>query len=230
VKTQDANPEELSAIYSRRFDENQEYRNAVWRIIIGRVFQGYAGPKDSVLDLGCGYGQFINQIQCGQKLAMDLNPRSASFLNPDVRFLQQDCSHRWDVDDASLDLVFTSNFFEHLPTKDSLSATVAQIRRCLRPAGRVIAMGPNIKYINGAYWDFWDHHLPLTELSMCELLETGGFTIERAESRFLPYTMVGKRNSPLLFISLYLQMPFFWKFFGRQFLIVASNGTAAADR
>jgi hypothetical protein len=29
--------------------------------------------------------------------------------------------------------------------------------------GEIILIGPNIKYTGEAYWDFWDHLLPLTE-------------------------------------------------------------------
>lgn len=70
--------------------------------------------ESRVLDLGCGYGQFINHIQCGSKFGMDLNPSSASYLNPGVRLLQQDCLQEWDLDFQSLDVVFTGNFFEPL--------------------------------------------------------------------------------------------------------------------
>ncbi len=72
---------------------------------------------DTVLDLGCGYGEFINTIRCRNKYAMDLNPDAPRFLSQDITFLHQDCSRRWQLPDASLDVVFTSNFFEHLPDK-----------------------------------------------------------------------------------------------------------------
>src|SRR6267154_1295534 len=46
----------------------------------------------------------------------------------------------------ALDVVFTSNFFEHLPNKDAIRRTPLEVYRCLRPGGRFIAMGPNMKY------------------------------------------------------------------------------------
>lgn len=46
-------------------------------------------------------------------------------------------------------------FFEHLPDKAHLLRTLGQIRRCLKPGGCLIAMGPNIKYLPGRYWDFF---------------------------------------------------------------------------
>ena len=45
--------------------------------------------------------------------------------------------------------------------------------------GRLIAMGPNIKCVPGAYWDFFDHTMSrLTELSMKEILTKCGFEVE----------------------------------------------------
>jgi SAM-dependent methyltransferase len=154
---------------------------------------------------------------------MDLNPRTQQHLAPEVRFLQQDCSMPWPLPDGELDLVFTSNFFEHLPDKPTLGRTLEQAFRCLKPGGRLIAMGPNIRFTGGRYWDFWDHYLPLTEASLSEGLTTRGFQIEECLPRFLPYTMVGRPRHPLWMLSLYLRLPFLWRWCGGQFLVVAAK-------
>jgi len=216
-------PHELQKLYSARFERNLEYRRKVWLVLLSSFFDRYIQPGDVVLDLGCGYGEFINQVQCGRKLAMDLNPEAARRLNPDVKLLAQDCSAAWPLPDNSLDVVFTSNFFEHLPAKQQLADTLAQARRCLRPGGRLIAMGPNIKYLPGAYWDFWDHHLPLTESSLGEGLAAAGFRIVLSVARFLPYTMSNSRQYPVFLLNLYLKLRPVWRLFGRQFLVVATR-------
>jgi SAM-dependent methyltransferase len=215
--------QQLRRIYAVRFEGNLEYRRRVWRILIGDFFGQYLQPGDVVLDLGCGYGEFINEIECAQRLAMDLNPDSASRLRPEVKFLPQDCSAPWPLADNSLDVVFTSNFFEHLPGKHSLAGTLAQAHRCLRPGGKLIALGPNIKYLPGAYWDFWDHCLPLTESSLSEGITAAGFRIIRCLDKFLPYTMANSRQYPVFFLRLYLRLPPLWRMFGKQFLVVARN-------
>jgi len=213
-------PDQLEDLYSRRFDSHLEYRNQVWHILSNRFFSRYVRGDAEVLDLGCGYGQFINHIHCARKYAMDLNPNARHYLAPDVAFLHQDCSKPWQLPANSLDVVFTSNFFEHLPSRDLMAVTLREARRCLRPGGRLIAMGPNTKYVGGAYWDFWDHHIALTELSVKEALELQGFQIETVIDRFLPYTMVNKRRYPVALVSLYLMVPLAWKIVGKQFMVV----------
>jgi SAM-dependent methyltransferase len=216
-------PEELRRIYSARFKNNLAYRQRVWNVLVRDFFQQYVPLSATVLDLGCGYGKFVNNIQCRRKLAMDLNPDAFRFLAEDVRFLQQDCSTRWQCDDQSLDVVFTSNFFEHLPSKDALKLTLEEAFRCLKPGGKLLAMGPNIRFLASEYWDFWDHLLALSDRSIAEGLENCGFTILENHDRFLPYTMVNRREQPLFILSLYLKLRPAWKFFGRQFLIIAAK-------
>jgi SAM-dependent methyltransferase len=207
-------------MYDARFSRNLEYRKAVWAILVADWFSKYVRPTDTVLDLGCGYGEFINQIACGKKYGMDLNPDASTFLGPGVTLLPQDCGVRWPLPDASLDVVFTSNFFEHLPDKATLGRTLDEIGRCLRPGGRLIALGPNIKCLHGAYWDFWDHYIPITEASLQEALVTRGFAIDVCVARFLPYTMASGPQYPLFFLRAYLALPIVWRLFGKQFLVV----------
>jgi SAM-dependent methyltransferase len=219
-------PADLQRIYETRFRTNPDYRRAVWRVLIDQFFMRFVRPTDTVLDLGCGYGEFINQVQCASRYAMDLNPDMPRRLEKGVVPLLQDCSSPWQLPDHSLDVVFTSNFFEHLPDKQALGRTLDQARRCLRVGGRLVAMGPNIKYVPHAYWDFWDHYLPLTERSLCEALETRGFQVTCCFGRFLPYTMANRPRYPLSLLRWYLRFPLAWRLFGKQFLIVVENPPA----
>ena len=211
----------VERIYAQRFTPDIAYRRAVWRVLTARFFQRFIPSDATVLDLGCGYGEFINQIRCGAKFAMDLNADSPAHLDPAIRFIHQDCSMVWPLPEGSLDAVFTSNFFEHLPSKEALGRALEQIYRCLKPGGSLIAMGPNIRIVPGAYWDFWDHYLPLTEHSLSEGLRNRGFEIRLCRAAFLPYTMVHAPHYPPSVLRLYLALPFVWRFFGKQFLVIA---------
>ena len=213
--------DDLQTIYSQRFAANQDYRQKVWQVLIADFFQKFIAPSASVLDLGCGYGEFINQIAAGKRYGMDLNADTARHLASGITFLRQDCSQSWPLLDDSLDAVFTSNFFEHLPDKSALGRTLDEAFRCLKHGGRLIAVGPNIRFAGGKYWDFWDHFLPLTEKSLSEGLAARGFQIECCHSRFLPYTMAGGPQFPLWMVAAYVRIPLLWRFCGKQFLVVA---------
>lgn len=210
----------LKRLYQARFSSGEAYRMRVWRTICTVFFSRYVPKTAAVLDLGAGWGEFMAGIDAQKKYAMDLNPETGDHLPPGVTFLHQDCSRQWPVASGTFDVVFTSNFLEHLPDKPSIMRTVAEAYRCLKNDGLFIVMGPNFKYASRQYWDFWDHHIPLTELSCTELLLCTGFTIERTVARFMPYSMSNGNEPPLFLVGLYLRFPFLWPFFGKQFLVI----------
>ncbi len=214
---------ELQKEYEMRFTGLADYRNSVWKILIGDYFQNIIGRDQTILDLGAGWGEFINNVQAKDKYAMDLNEESASKISPGITFLHQDCSEVWALDDNSLDVIFTSNFFEHLRNKQSLDSTLHQAFRCLKPHGRLICLGPNIKYIGSDYWDYYDHYLPLSHLSLVEALRMRDYTISSVVPRFLPYTMADGNQHSLKCVKLYLKLPIAWRFFGKQFLVVGTK-------
>jgi len=212
---------DLEQIYRERFSGNRGYRDRVWKTLTSAFFSRWIAPDAAVLDLGCGYCEFINNIAAGRKFGMDLNPDAVRNAAAGVTVFQQDCSTGWPLPEGSLDAVFTSNFFEHLPSKAHLERTLQHAWTALRPGGVLIAIGPNIKYLPGAYWDFFDHYIELTELSLTEVLKKCGYSIETMEARFLPYTMSDGRKYPLALLRLYLSLPMAWRLFGKQFLVVA---------
>lgn len=213
---------DLGRLYENRCGPNTDYRRAVWGVLVSGFFSRFIPPGAAVLDMGCGYGDFINAVRAPIRLAMDVNPAVKDKLAAGVGFLPQDSSQPWKgVANDCLDLVFTSNLIEHLPDKAAVARSLLEARRCLKPGGRFIAMGANIRYVRGRYWDFWDHQIPFTENSLSEGLRACGFSIDLCVGRFLPYTMAMGRTYPLVFVKLYLALPFLWRFFGRQFLVAA---------
>jgi ubiquinone/menaquinone biosynthesis C-methylase UbiE len=213
----------LQEEYRQRFQGADLYRDSVWKILCSDFFSRYIASDSTLLDLGAGWGEFSRNITATKKYAMDLNPDCEKRVAGHSIFLHQDCSTTWPIDDDGLDVVFTSNFLEHLPSKNMVDKTLSEAFRCLKPGGKIICLGPNIKYVPGAYWDYWDHFIPITEQSMAEALSLKGFKVVEKIDRFIPYTMSGEKKPPLIAVSLYLKLPFAWRFFGKQFLIVAEK-------
>lgn len=183
----------------------------------------------AVWHFGSGTSLITNNATARVKYAMDLNPDVHQRAAHDVTVLQQDCSDPWPLPEGTLDAVFTSNFLEHLPDKAAVSTVLSNAYRCLKPGGRFIAMGPNIKYIPGAYWDFFDHYVELTELSLAEALSNTDFEIEKTVARFLPYTMSQGNLYPTWVLRLYLAMPAAWPIFGKQFLVIGQKSARTPD-
>jgi SAM-dependent methyltransferase len=212
----------VSRLYRDRFSEQEvAAKQRIWKVLCADFFAKLVKPTDTVLDIACGYGEFINFIRCRERIAFDLNPDARRHLAPEVRFFNQSCENLGCIPDDSVDVVFESNLFEHLPSKRVLTDVVRGVHRTLRPGGRFILMQPNIKYVAAAYWDFYDHQIPLSHLSCVELLRNCGFAIETVIPRFMPYTTKGRLPVHPMLVRLFLRCRLLWRVLGKQFLIVA---------
>lgn len=213
---------DLQAIYRNRFDERElANKRTLWRVLVRDFFQKYVPAGATVLDLGAGSCEFINEVRAARRIAVDLNPDTANFADPGVEVLTTPSDRMTSLDDSSVEMVFTSNFFEHLPTKSDLVSTLAECRRVTRPGGLIVVLMPNIRYLPGRYWDYLDHHLPLTHLSVAEALELSGYEVVENVGRFLPYTVKDARFEvrPVM-VRTYLRLPIVWRVLGRQMLVV----------
>lgn len=212
----------VQSIYTRRFSaHDREQKDAIWQVLCAHFFQKYVNPTDTVLDVAAGYCEFINHIRCRHKIALDLNTDTAQFANPGIHVIRGRSTAMGLLATTSVDVAFSSNFFEHLPTKDDLLTTLAEIYRVLRPGGKLLVLQPNIRFIPGEYWDFLDHYLPLTDRSLVEALEIAGFMIAEVRPRFLPYTTKSRLPQYPWLVRLYLNLPVAQYLFGKQAWVVA---------
>ena len=215
--------EQIRKEYRLRFSSIEAYRNNVWRILTERFFNRYIPPDSTILELGCGWGEFVNNVRAKTKYAIDINPEGNERLGSSIRFINQDCSEKWPLSNSSLDIIFASNFLANLISKTHIEQTIIEVKRCLKPGGKFICLGPNIKFLHGYYWYFWDTHIGLSETSLSELLQLYNFKIETCLDKFLPFKMSKEKQPPLIYLKIYLAFPILWKLFGKQFLIIAQN-------
>jgi len=211
---------DLAAAYERRFAGEAAFRNEMWRILCRRFFQAYIDPGATVLEMGAGHCEFINNVAADRKIAVDINPQTPRHAAPDVTVIRSASTNLDGVADYSVDVVFASNFFEHLSRPDIL-ATLHELKRTLRPSGRLLILQPNIRYCYRDYWMFFDHITPLDDRSLAEALENSGFMIERLIRRFLPFTTKGRLPQSLTLLRIYLSIPLLWRVFGAQSFVAA---------
>jgi|SRR3989344_1150335 len=215
---------DIKELYINRFSKNEQLeRRQIWKVLCRSFFQRYIDEKNTVLDLGAGYCEFINNIRARRKIAVDLNPETQRFAGDFVNVYICSSTNLPKRLTEGVDVVFASNFFEHLPSKEDVVETLAGVKRVLKDGGKIIILLPNIRYVGSQYWDFLDHQLPLSDKSLVEALKLSGFKILEVRSKFLPYTSKSKFPKADFIIKIYLKIKLLHLIFGKQSLIVAQK-------
>jgi SAM-dependent methyltransferase len=219
----------LADTYALRFTRQElEAKQRIWDILVSSFFSRWFPTSSTVLDLGAGNGEFINAVNAKRRIAVDFNPETRGHLDQGIEFVEARSTDLSILKNASVDVVFTSNFFEHLRDSQELLDTLRECRRILVPDGRLLVLMPNIRYVREAFWDYLDHTLPLTERSLAEALNLTGFEVEVSHAKFVPYTVKDSRlPTPRWAMVMYLKTPILWKAFGRQMFIVARLGSGS---
>ncbi len=213
--------QQLEEIYANRFDNKSEMRTKLWGTLCKYYFQKFVKKTDTVVDLPAGYCEFINSIECKRKIAIDLNPSVRKMANKNVEvYLARSTSLPKKLENTA-DIVFISNFFEHLADQTELLDTLKEIKKIMKKNGQLLILQPNIRLVGGAYWDYLDHTLPLTEKSLSEALELSGFKIKYMKTRFLPFSTDGKMPVIPFLIRIYLVFPPLQFLLGKQTFVVA---------
>lgn len=208
-------------LYLNRFSEaERKSRKTIWKILCRDFFQKFISESDTVVDMGAGFCEFINFIKAGRKIAVD-ELTVAQFADSGVEVF----SEIEELQDNTADIVFMSNFLEHLPSIDEAISKLSRVGKVLKNKGKLIIMGPNIRFVSGGYWIFIDHRIPLTDLSLVELLKALDYKLIKAIPKFLPFTTKSKYPQWGWLVKVYLKMPILWKIFGRQYLIICEKMT-----
>ncbi len=215
--------EGVQELYRKRFDDKERIqKERLWKILC-LYLQRYFPKNGSVLDLGAGYCEFINNISASRKFAVDMNPDTAIFAGSDVTVFQSTCDSMPFLESGSLDAVFLSNILEHLADKAQVMNVMREIQRVLKVGGRMVILMPNIRYAYKEYWDFFDHQIPLTEKSVLEAAVMAGFRSHTIIPAFLPYTTKSRFPQWDFLVRMYLSLPILWKVFGKQALVVVEK-------
>ena len=211
----------LAKVYEFRFAGlSQVKKDATWALVT-RWIESKLGNPRSVLDPAAGRGEFIISSRAPERWACDLSDQRTSWpTGITTRFGD---IYKVDLPEKHFDLIFVSNFLEHLATPDDVFQYLLQLRKSLKPDGKLAIMGPNFRFSANEYYDFADHLLPLSDRTVEEHLAAVDMKCERIIPRFLPLAFRSQRFSHPLLVKLYLAVPFFWRFYGKQFFIVATR-------
>ncbi|MCB0508548.1 MAG: methyltransferase domain-containing protein [Chitinophagales bacterium] len=212
-------------IYEYRFaNVDLNKKNIVWNEIAHFLYNTHLNRPQKTLDPAGGLCEFINHIPSAERWTIDLSEDVKKFAHPDIKTIIGD-NLKVDIPENYFDGIFISNFLEHLNSQEEVATFLTRMFNCLKPKGRIVIMGPNFRHTYKDYFNFADHTVILTELGVAEHLYGAGFNIIKIHSKFLPLSFRSKSFLPInkFLIKTYLNMPFFWRFMGEQFLLVAEK-------
>jgi SAM-dependent methyltransferase len=181
-------------------------RAAVWRHL-ATYLQRWVPAEGAVLDVACGYGDFIASIRGKRRVGIDLAPELRSWLPDEVEAHIGDATSLEAFGDGEFDTVFASNFLEHLDY-EGVARCVDAMFRVLKPGGRVILVQPNFRLRPKVYFDDYTHRTIFTDRSLPDLLAAHGFGVERVEARFVPLTVKSRLSNGAALVPLYLKLPY----------------------
>ncbi len=195
----------MKGYHETRFASSRR-RDIVWRTLCDAYFQKLVPPDACVLDLGTGYGSFINHIRCARRIAVDRWEGAARYLAPDVEAHIGDVTDLGFIPDGSVDFVFASNLFEHM-TQEDLAVVLAQVRAKLKPGGTLNVLQPNYRFAQREYFDDYTHVSIYTDRSLADFLTFHGFRVVECKPRFLPLTVISRWPVWPFLVRLYLVLP-----------------------
>jgi hypothetical protein len=218
---------DVQQLYGTRFAEPEILlkKNKVWQILCKNFFQKFISDESVVVDIAAGYCEFINNIKAKTKIAFDLNPDTKLFANEDVQVINDSFFNMKAHLRDKADIIFASNIFEHLDTKEQVISAMNIAAMYLKSipcgGGKLVILQPDIQYTGAAYWDFIDHKVALTGEALIEAGTMCGLKVVRRIRRFLPYTTKSKLPQHPFLIWLYLKlMPVSGFFMGQQTFLI----------
>ena len=135
----------------------RDWRDAIWRAVPPDAepedFQrrlafllDHVGPADRVLDLGCGDGWFAQALlgRVGSVVAADVSAvalERAAGRSSELATLLLTDGEPLPVETDAVDVVWAGETLEHVA---DLTGLLAELRRVLRPGGRLLITTPNL--------------------------------------------------------------------------------------
>lgn len=211
----------IDSYYKSRFVFNKD-REIVWKEIV-RFLNPFLKNKDTVLDLGAGYCDFINNVSVHKKIAVDISPELSRYAHSDVELLNSLATDLSKVKDATVDCVFSSNLLEHL-TDNELGMCLSEVKRVLKKGGLFITMQPNYRLAYKTYFDDFTHKKVFSDESLKGFLVSHDLLIVKYWKKFLPFSLKSRPSIIPVFpflIRAYLHSPI--KPFAGQMLFVSKK-------
>jgi SAM-dependent methyltransferase len=158
-------------------------RDVLWRTLWKFYFCKLISPNDCVLDLGCGYGDFINNVVARRRIAVDSWEGFPEHVDPHVERVVGSVTDLEFIKERAVDFAFASNLFEHLSRADFVHV-LGTLRTKLSKNGTLNILQPNYRYAYREYFDDFTHISIFSHISIADFLKVNGFDVLEIQPRF----------------------------------------------
>src|SRR5690242_14263619 len=151
--------------------------------------------RPRILDVGCGTGANLLMLsKYGDAEGVDVSEDALAFCRErGLENVKLGAAEKLPYGDGTFDLVTALDVVEHLD--DDLGG-LSEMRRVLRPGGRVLLFVPTFMFLWGLQDDVSNHRRRYRMPELTRVLEAAGFEIERATyaniTFFLPILLIRK--------------------------------------
>src|SRR6267142_3049416 len=142
------------------------------------MFEKHIMPSDTVLDFGCGGGFLLNNLNCGKKIGVDLNPVARDYCNNTVGIKCYDSLEP--IPGDSIDVVISSHCLEH--TVNPLEI-VSLLYEKLKNGGKIVIVVPLEDHLYHWVPDDVNKHLySFSPMNLGNILQAVGFQEIKTEA------------------------------------------------
>lgn len=151
--------------------------------------------RPQILDVGCGTGANLVMLgEFGDAHGIDVSHDALSFCKErGLNRVRHGAAEELPYEDGTFDLVTALDVVEHL---DDDAAGLREMRRVLRPDGRILLFVPAFMFLWGLQDEVSNHRRRYTLPQLLRVVREAGFEVERATyaniTFFLPILLVRK--------------------------------------
>src|SRR6185369_11727486 len=170
-------------------------RRKILASFVEEICRSVTDRRPRILDVGCGTGANLLMLsKYGDAEGVDVSEDALAFCRErGLDKVKLGAAEQLPYDDATFDLVTAFDVVEHI---DDDLAGLKEMRRVLRPGGRVLLFVPTFMFLWGLQDDVSHHRRRYRLPGLTRVLEQAGFEIERSTyaniTFFLPILLLRK--------------------------------------
>jgi SAM-dependent methyltransferase len=154
-------------------------RRRIIESFVREICKNFAGRRPRILDVGCGTGGNLSLLaQFGDAEGVDVSPDALEFCRErGLENVKLGAAEELPYEHGRFDLVTALDVIEHL---DDDVEGLREIRRVLKPDGRLLIFVPTFMFLWGVQDDVSHHRTRYRLPELVRAVEKAGFEVERA--------------------------------------------------